>query len=505
MIASAGGLAEPFGVSPVLILGCVAVYFAMLLGIAWVTGRRASEAGYFLGNRNSPWWLIAFGLIGDSLSGVTFISVPGEVGAKHFAYLQIVFGYVLGYVVIAEVLLPLYYRLNLTSIYSYLGQRFGPATQRTGAFFFVLSRTLGSAARLFLAVNVFQAFVFDRLGVPFWLTTAVILVLMLLYTYRGGIQTLVWTDLFQSTFLLLGVTLSIIAISRSLGLGPVDLIGRIRASPTSETFFWDWRAPNYFWKQFLSGAFIAIVMTGLDQNMMQKNLSCRSLREAKKNIYAFIPVLVLVNLLFLSLGTLLFEYANAKGLELPARTDLLFPTLALGPLGAFAAVVFVLGLTAATFNSADSVLTTLTTSFCIDFLRLDERTDLDERARARRRHWVHAGFAAVLLAVIVAFRAWNDDSVISLVFKIAGYTYGPLLGLFVLGMCTRLAVRDRWVPALCCLAPAMSWLLDRNSVAWLGGYRFGFELLMLNGLMTALGVAALARRQTDRAADKTAG
>lgn len=480
--------------SPVVILACVAVYFAMLLAIAWVTGRRASEAGYFLGNRNSPWWLIAFGLIGDTLSGVTFISVPGEVGAKHFSYLQVVLGYVLGYVVIAEVLLPLYYRLSLTSIYTYLGQRFGPATQRTGAFFFVLSRTLGAAARLFLAVNVFQTFVFDRLGVPFWLTTAVILGLMLVYTYRGGIQTLVWTDLFQSTFLLLGVTLSIIAIARGLGLGPGDLLARIHTSPTSETFFWDWRAPNYFWKQFLSGAFIAIVMTGLDQNSMQKNLSCRSLRDAKKNIYAFIPVLVLVNLLFLSLGTLLFEYAQTKGISIPAKTDLLFPTLALGPLGAFAAVVFVLGLTAATFNSADSVLTTLTTSFCIDFLHLDERPDLDERARAKRRHWVHVGFAVALLAVILWFRSFNDASVISTVLKIAGYTYGPLLGLFVLGMTTRWTVRDRWVPVVCFIAPVLCWLLDQKSAAWFGGYRFGFELLMLNGLLTAAGILLVAKK-----------
>lgn len=482
--------------SPVLILGCVAAYFAVLLAIAWVTGRRASEAGYFLGNRNSPWWLIAFGVIGDTLSGVTFISVPGEVGAKHFSYLQVVLGYVLGYVVIAEALLPLYYRLNLTSIYTYLGQRFGPATQRTGAFFFVLSRTLGAAARLFLAVNVFQTFVFDRLGVPFWLTTAVILLLMLIYTYRGGIQTLVWTDLFQSAFLLFGVMLSIVAIAQGLGLGLFDLVARIHASPTSETFFWDWRAPNYFWKQFLSGAFIAIVMTGLDQNSMQKNLTCRSLREAKKNIYAFIPVLVLVNLLFLSLGTLLFEYAEAKGVSIPAKTDLLFPTLALGPLGAFAAVVFVLGLTAATFNSADSVLTTLTTSFCIDFLRLNERADLDEAARARRRHWVHIGFAAVLLTVIVIFRSFNDASVISTVLKVAGYTYGPLLGLFVLGMTTRLSVRDRWVPALCFIAPLLCWLLDRNSAAWFHGYKFGFELLMLNGLITAAGIMLFARRSS---------
>lgn len=475
--------------SPILILGCVALYFALLLGIAWMTTRRgANEAGYFLGNRSSPWWLIAFGLIGDSLSGVTFISVPGEVGAKQFAYLQIVFGYVLGYLVIAHLLLPLYYRLNLTSIYSYLGQRFGPVTEMTGSLFFVLSRTLGAAARLFLAVNVFQTFVFDRLGVPFWLTTTVIIMLMLAYTYRGGIQTLVWTDLFQSSFLLLGVTLSIVAIARGLDLGFGGLVETVRDSPSSQTFFWDWRAPNYFWKQFLSGAFIAIVMTGLDQNMMQKNLSCRTLREAQKNIYAFIPVLVVINVLFLSLGTLLFEYARAKGLAVPARTDLLFPTLALQHLGVFAAVVFVLGLAAATFNSADSVLTTLTTSFCLDVLHLDTRPGLTEAGRTAVRHRVHVGFALVLLLVILAFRAWNNDSVISTVFKIAGYTYGPLLGLFALGMFTRVAGRDPLVPLICVLAPAGCWLLDRNSAAWFNGYKFGFELLMLNGLLTAAGV-----------------
>lgn len=479
--------------SPLVILGCAVLYFAVLLGIAWVTGRGAGEAGYYLGNRNSPWWLIAFGLIGDSLSGVTFISVPGEVGAKQFAYLQIVLGYVLGYLVIAHVLLPLYYRLNLTSIYGYLGGRFGPATERTGAFFFVLSRTLGSAARLFLAVNVFQTFVFDRIGIPFFLTTGVILLLMLVYTYRGGIQTLVWTDLFQSGVLLLALVLSVGALARGLDLGPAGLVGFLRDSPSSTTFFWDWRAPNYFWKQFLSGACIAIVMTGLDQNMMQKNLSCRSLREAQKNIHAFIPVLVGVNVLFLSLGVLLFEYVRRSGMELPAQTDLLFPTLALRHLGTFAAVAFVFGLTAATFNSADSVLTTLTTSFCIDFLRLDRRTDLTAERRASIRHRVHLGFAGVLLAVILGFRAWNDDSVISTVFKLAGYTYGPLLGLFALGLFSRVTVRDRWVPLACALPPVACWVIDRNAADWLGGYRFGFELLLLNGALTAAVLLALRR------------
>ena len=474
--------------SPAFILAFVGVYFSCLLLISWITSRRAGSEAYFLANRNSPWWLIAFGLIGDSLSGVTFISVPGEVGARGFAYFQVVLGYVLGYLVIARVLLPLYYRLNLTSIYTYLGQRFGRAAERTGAFFFVLSRTLGAAARLYLAVSVFQRFVFDRFGVPFWLTTGCVIALMCIYTYRGGIKTLVWTDLFQSSFLLLGVALSIFSLARGLGLDFTGVIQTVADSPTSQTFFWDWRAPNFFWKQFLSGAFIAIVMTGLDQNMMQKNLSCRSLAEAQKNIYAFIPVLVLVNLLFLSLGSLLFEYADANGVSLPAKSDFLFPSLALEHLGGLAAMVFILGLTAATFNSADSVLTTLTTSFCIDFLRIDARPELDERQRTIIRHRGHLMFAAMLLAVILIFHATNKDAVIRVVLKIAGYTYGPLLGLFAAGMFTRVRPRDRLVPWVCAISPVLCYLIDQKSHAWLGGYQFGFELLILNGGLTAAGL-----------------
>ena len=472
--------------SPTWILVCVAVYFVALLSIAWWTGRNADSAGYFLGNRQSPWWLIAFGLIGDTLSGVTFMSVPGEVGTKHFSYLQVVLGYVVGYWIIAEALLPLYYRLQLTSIYSFLGQRFGPITQRTGALFFVLSRTLGAAARLFLAVDVFQLFVFDQFGIPFAVTAATVIVLMLVYTYRGGIQTLVWTDLLQSIFLLLGLVLSIVAIGRAMDLNLVGMFQRVVQSPTSQVFVMDWRAPNYFWKQFISGALIAVVMTGLDQNSMQKNLSCRSLADARRNIHAFVPILVLVNLLFLSLGTLLHEFAQAKGIAMPDRTDRLFPTLALGHLGGFAALVFVLGLTAATFNSADSVLTTLTTSFCVDFLRMDVRTDLTEAGRAVRRHVAHISFAVLLLAVMLVFRALHKDSVLSAVLKYAGYTYGPLLGLFALGMFTRIQLRDGWVPVACVAAPVAALVIEQNSARWFGGYKMGFEVLLLNGLCTVL-------------------
>jgi len=475
-------------VSPALILACVGGYFGFLLLIAWFTSRNATNASYFLGNKASPWYAVAFGLIGDSLSGVTFISVPGKVAADQFSYLQIVFGYVLGYVVIAEILLPLYYRLNLTSIYSYLRQRFGPRSQKVGAMFFILSRTMGAAARLYLAANVFQTFVFDQWGVPFWLTVSVTIALILAYTYRGGIKTLVWTDTFQSTFLLLGVVLSIAAIAGELRLGLGELISTVRDSEMSKTFFWDWRATNYFWKQFLSGAFIAIAMTGLDQNMMQKNLSCRSLGEAKKNIYSFTGVMVLVNLFFVSLGVLLFHYAVAKGVAVPRTTDHLFPTLALQHLGAFAAVVFVVGLTAATFSSADSVLTTLTTSFCIDWLGMEERPGFTDAQKTVLRHKVHVGFAIVLWLVILGFKALNSKAVIDAIFTLASYTYGPLLGLFAFGLFAKPSVRDGWVPAICCTSPLICFVLQTNSAAWFNGYRMGFELLMLNGLLTFIGL-----------------
>lgn len=478
--------------SPIFILSCITVYFGFLLVIAWYTSRNATNDSYFLGNKTSPWYAVAFGMIGDSLSGVTFISVPGSVGKDQFSYFQVVLGYVVGYVVIAGVLLPLYYRLNLTSIYSYLGERFGPSAQKSGAGFFLISRTLGAAARLYLAASIIQMFVFDRWGIPFWVSVAAIISLILAYTYKGGIKTLVWTDTFQSTFLLLGVVLSIAAIMHQLNLGLGDLVHTVQESPYSRIFFWDWKQPSYFWKQFLSGAFIAVVMTGLDQNMMQKNLSCRSLRDAQKNIYCFSLVAVAVNLLFLSLGALLYTFAVQKGLEIPKLTDRLFPMLALEQhLGSFAAIVFIIGLTAATFNSADSVLTTLTTSFCIDFLGVDHRKDISDARKTRFRHITHLAFAVILLFVILAFRIVNSDAVITAVLKLAGYTYGPLLGLFAFGLLCSRPVRDPFVPLVCMLSPLLCYCLDSNSTQWFNGYKFGFELLMLNGAFTALGLLLL--------------
>ncbi len=472
--------------SPILILACIGAYFCMLLSIAWVTSRGAGSAAYYLGNKSSPWYAVAFGLIGDSLSGVTFISVPGAVGKNSFSYLQVVLGYMVGYAVIASVLLPLYYRMNLTSIYGYLRERFGPRSQQTGAAFFLLSRLLGAAARLYLAASVVQTFVFDAWGVPFGVAVAGIICLILLYTYKGGIKTLVWTDTFQSAFLLLGVLLSIAIMMQQLGLGLGDLWSTLQHSPHTQVFFWDWKSRDYFWKQFLSGVFIAVVMTGLDQNSMQKNLSCPNLKDAQKNLYWFGVVVVAVNAFFLCLGALLYVYAGARGLTIPAQTDQLFPMLALQHLGTAAAVVFVIGLTAATFSSADSVLTTLTTSFCFDVLGWD-RSEGDESASATRlRHRIHILFAVLLLVVILAFRIFRSPAVIDLVLKMATYTYGPLLGLFSFGIFSKRRVRDGLVPIACILSPIVCYQLESHSAEWFGGYTFGFELLMLNGLLTAL-------------------
>lgn len=470
--------------SPSWILLCIGCYFGFLLTIAWRTSRGATSRSYYLGNKASPWYAVAFGYIGDSLSGVTFISVPGQVANSKFSYLQVVLGYLAGYAIIAAVLLPLYYRLNLTSIYSYLGSRLGPRAQKTGSFFFLVSRTTGAAARLYLAAGVLQSFLFDAWHIPFAVTVSISILLMLAYTVRGGIKTLVWTDTFQSTFLLLGLGLSIVAIARRLDLDFWGLITLVKESEMSRTFFWDWRDKNYFWKQFLSGICLAVAMNGLDQNMMQKNLSCRTLGEAQTNLYAFSVVMVLVNIVFLSLGVLLHHFARTEGIALPARTDALFPTLALQHLGVFASAAFVIGLTAATFSSADSVLTTLTTSFCYDFLG-QEKSLATEANKTRRRHVVHAGFSVILLLVILAFRALDSDAVINAILRLAGYTYGPLLGLFTLGLVTRCSIQDRLVPWVCCGSPLLCLVLEENAPAWFGGYRFGFELLLVNALITA--------------------
>lgn len=485
-------------ISPSLILAFVALYFLALILISKVTSAKAGNSEYFIGNHQSPWYAVAFGMIGDSLSGVTYISVPGAVGAAKFSYLQLVFGYVVGYWIIAAILLPIYYRMNLTSIYTYLEKRFGVSAQRTGAFFFIISRLLGAAGRLWLAVSVLQIFVFDAMGVPFALSVAIIIGLMLLYTYKGGIKTLVWTDTFQSLFLLLGVVLSIAAIASNLDISLGALVSKIIHSEYTQVFFFDPMPKSFFAKQFLAGVFIAVAMTGLDQNMMQKNLSCRSLPEAQKNVYWFSIIVLLVNLLFLSLGALLYIYADAKGLALPAQSDALFPTLALNHLGTFAAMVFIVGLTAATFNSADSVLTTLTTSFYIDFLWLD-KSKASEKHKIRTRYIIHIGFAILLLFVILLFQLLNNQAIIDTILILAGYTYGPLLGMFAFGIFSKRKVIDKLIPLLCVLAPAISYALSYwlNDIQpeFLHGYQIGNELLLINGFITYCGLWLLSKNK----------
>ncbi len=478
---------------PFLLL-IIAAYFLVLLGISWWKGRNADAEGYFLGNKSSPWYLVAFGMIGDSLSGVTFVSVPGKVGVEQFAYLQIVLGYLLGYWVIAYVLLPLYYRLNLTSIYTYLGGRFGLAAQKTGSVFFLLSRTIGAAFRLFISAKVLQVFLFDQLGVPFVVSVSGIIVLILLYTLRGGIRSLIWTDTFQSLFLILGVVLTAWSITRQLDWSFTEAVTQIANSPYSTVFNWDPKSKLYFWKQLVSGAFLAIVMTGLDQNMMQKNLSCRTLPEAQKNVLWFSVIVVLVNVIFVSLGALMYLFAAERGIAVPDSTDSFLPMLTFSHLGTFAAVFFLLGITAATFSSADSVLTTLTTSFYIDILGYDRKAGLSEKQSARMRGFIHAGFSMTLLGVILLFYAINNKAVIDGVFTAAGYTYGPLLGLFAFGIFTKWQVKPTLLVLVALCSPLMSFLLSHYSSALLGGYQIGFELLLINGVLTFLGLFLLRNR-----------
>lgn len=482
---------------PYWVICVIVCYFAVLLVVGQYTSRNANNESFFIGNRQSPWYVVAFGMIGASLSGVTFISVPGWVGETQFSYLQLVLGYLLGYFVVANVLLPLYYRSNLTSIYTYLQTRFGIYSYKTGASFFLLSRIIGSSFRLFLVATVLQVTVFDAWQVPFWVTVAVTILLIWLYTKKGGIKTIIWTDMLQTATMLLAVVLVMYHIANQMGLSFTQMVEEIQRSEYSRVWFFDdWHDKRYFLKQFFSGAFITIVMTGLDQDMMQKNLSCRNLSDAKKNMYwygfAFLPV----NLIFLSLGALLFIYANKLGIAIPNQTDKLFPLIATqGYLPQMAGVLFLLGIIAAAYSSADSALTALTTSFTVDILNAKHYTD--EKLLTVRK-WVHIAISIVVGIVILAFRAVNDQSVISAIFTVAGYTYGPLLGLYAFGLFTTLQVRDRWVPLVAIASPVACFFLSKYSADLFGGYKFGFELLMVNGLFTFLGLLALARPSTHK-------
>ena len=477
--------------SPTLIISLVAGYFCILIFISFLTSRKTeSTESFFLANRKSPWFIVAFGMIGTSLSGVTFISIPGMVATAQFSYLQLVFGYLLGYLVIATILMPLYYRLNLTSIYTYLDQRFGYWSYKTGASFFLLARTIGAALRLYVVAGVMQLAVFDALGIPFWASVLITIVLIWIYTFRGGMKTIIWTDTFQTLAMLVCVGTSLVLISQDLNLSFQGLINRIDNSAYSQVFFWDYKDSRYFIKQFFAGAFIAIVMTGLDQDMMQKNLSCKNIGEAQKNMFWFSIILVVVNILFLCLGALLYIYAQSKGIALPERGDDVFPFLALNYFSGFLGIVFILGIVAITYASADSALTALTTSFCVDFLDFSKRP---EPERVRVRLMVHVGFSFLLMLVIIIFRVINDESVVTAVFKIAGYTYGPLLGLYAFGLFSKRQVRDNLVPVICILSPILTYIANVNSEDWFWGYEFGFEVLILNGFLTFLGLLAISR------------
>jgi SSS family solute:Na+ symporter len=466
--------------SATLIISVIIAYFLLLLVISWRSGRGAGNDAFFLGERKSPWYVVAFGMIGASLSGVTFISVPGWVVDSQFSYMQMVLGYLLGYAVIANLLMPLYYRLNLTSIYAYLEDRFGRSSYKTGASFFLLSRIIGASFRLFLVANVLQITVFEAWNIPFYVTVIVTIALIWLYTFRGGIKTIIWTDTLQTFGMLTAVVVSIILITRSMDMSLGEMIGKVVASGDSKIWVFDgWQKENHFFKHFLSGAFITIVMTGLDQDMMQKNLSCRNIKEAKKNMYLMSISLVPVNLVFLFLGAVLIQFVQFSGMALPESTDNLFPMVATGGvLPQVVGVFFIVGLVAAAYSSADSALTALTTSFTVDIL---EARRWEERRLTRTRRQVHLAISVVLGLVIMLFRAINNESVISAIFRVAGYTYGPLLGLYAFGLFTRLQVRDRVVPLLAILSPLISYFLSRFSEQLFHGYQFGFELLIVNG------------------------
>ncbi|GAB4094401.1 sodium:solute symporter [Flaviaesturariibacter terrae] len=478
-----------------LLFSLVIGYFVLLLVVAWITGRKSNNESFFIGNRNSNWMLVAFGMIGTSLSGVTFVSVPGAVGKEGFAYFQIAIGYIIGYLTIAYVLLPLYYRLNVTSIYNYLKQRLGITSYKTGASFFILSRTLGATARLYLVVNILQDLLQNAFGdafqVPFWLTTLVILLMILLYTFEGGVKTIVWTDTLQTTCMLAGLVICTFYILNTLGLSLGSGITAMKGAGLTKMFWGDPNSKLFFVKQILAGAFITITMTGMDQEMMQKNISVRTLRDSQKNMITFSLVLTVVLLLFLFLGGLLHLFAASQGVA--ATGDKLFPAVALNHMPPFISIIFIIALISALFPSADGAITALTSSFCIDILGLRRRKDWDEAQQKRVRQMVHLTFAAVFLLFVMVFKWINSGSMIGVILKVAAYTYGPLLGLFTFGLVTKRAVRDDLVPVVCIVAPLLCFVVDKFQAELLGAFQIGSELLILNGLLVFIGLLLISK------------
>lgn len=492
--------------SPTTILVIIVIYFGLLILISNIVSKKSSDNDtFFKANKNSKWYLVAFGMIGTALSGVTFISVPGEVGNPdlQFKYFQFVLGNAIGFILIAKVLLPLYYRMNLTSIYGYIEQRLGIVSYKTAASIFLISRTIGSAFRLYLVVIVLQRYVFDAFNVPFALTVLISLGLIFAYTYRGGLKTIIITDTLQTFFLVSSVFLTIIFICKSLNFGAIEAFEAIKNSNYSKVFFFeDYLKGNFVLKQILGGIFVTIAMVGLDQDLMQKNLSCVNISEAQKNMYSFTAVFVLINIFFLSVGALLYLYAEKNGIAIPmidgvARTDYLFPEIAFNHLSIVPAIIFLLGLTAATFATTDSALTALTTSFCVDFLGMDKPENQHKTNIVRTRHFVHVGFSILMFLVILIFNALNDKSVVTMIFKVASYTYGPLLGLYAFGLFVKSkTVHDKLVPLICVISPALCFLVSKNSAALFGNYVIDNELIILNGMMTFFGLLLISKPAT---------
>ena len=488
--------------SPLVLLSFIIGYFLLLIVISFLTSSKSSDNDtFFVANRNSKWYLVAFGMIGTALSGVTFISVPGKVGAPtgdQFAYFQFILGNAAGFIIIATVLLPLYYRLKLTSIYSYIESALGTWSYKTAAGIFLISRTIGSAFRLYLVVIVLQKFIFDSYHVPFAITVLICLLLIWLYTYRGGLKTIIITDSLQTLFLVSSVFLSIYFICKSLDFNLFQAADAIKNSSYSKIFFFTnfLGSKLHFGKQFLGGLFITVAMTGLDQDLMQKNMSCKNIGEAQKNMFSFTGVFVVINIFFLSVGALLYIYAQKNSITV-SKTDYLYPTIALKYLGLVPAIVFMLGLTAATFATTDSALTALTTSFCVDFLNFNKRGDTNSKKMVKARHYVHIAFSGLMFLVIVVFNSINNDAVVGAIFKVASYTYGPLLGLYSFGLFVKSRqVADKLVPFICVISPAVCFFLSTSSKELLGGYVFDNELIIVNGLITFTGLWITSGKKT---------
>ena len=466
--------------TPSQILFALIGYFLILITISWITSKNNDETSFYTGNRKSPWFLVAFGMIGASLSGVTFLSVPGWVANSHFGYLQTVLGYMVGYLIIAQILIPLYYRQNLTSIYTYLENRFGENSYKTGAAYFILSRIIGASFRLFLVAGVLHTFVFDPFGLPFWGAVAITIILIFLYTSKSGIKTVVYTDTLQTTFLIAAVILTLIFMINDLNWSLGDTVSNLVNDPNTQIFHWDGNSSNVFWKQFLGGVFIALAMTGLDQDMMQKNLSINSIRNAQKNIYIQMALFIVINVIFLSLGALLYNYVDVKGLDFVGKSDELFSFVAMQHATPIVSVAFIIGLVAAAYSSADSALTALTTSFCVDFLGYERSKPTD----IKKRRWVHIGFAFILFITILIFNAINNEAVIKELFRAAGFTYGPLLGLFSFGILTKNKINDKYVVVITLISILLTGIYFYGMPMLVEGFEAGFELIIINGFFT---------------------